>query len=58
MSSSYVDKTAIAQVIGCVFNNAALLDDNDKYMIREDDFVDQFHKIVFGAIYNLHLTGG
>lgn len=57
MKSSYVDLAAIAQVIGCVFNNAAILDDTDKYMIHEEDFSDDFHKIVFGSMYNIHLTG-
>lgn len=57
MSSKYVDVSAITQVIGCVLKNPALLDDTDKYVIREDDFVDEFHKIVFGSIYNIHMTG-
>ena len=57
MRSNYVDSAAIAQIIGCVFNDASILDDTDKYIIHEDDFVDDFHKIVFGSIYNIHLTG-
>jgi len=57
MSSKYVDTTAITQVIGCVFNNPKLLDYTDRYKITEDDFVEQFHKIVFGTIYNLHAAG-
>ena len=57
MNSSYVDTAAITQIIGCVFNNAAILDDTDKYMIHEEDFVEDFHKIVFGSMYNIHLTG-
>ena len=39
MNSSYVDTAAITQIIGCDFNNAAILDDTDKYMIHEEDFV-------------------
>lgn len=57
MSSPYYDTTAIIQVIGCVFNNPALLDDTDKYTIHEQDFIEEFHKIVFGSIYNIHATG-
>lgn len=53
MSSNYVDTTAIMQVIGCVFNNPTLLDITDKYIIVEEDFVEDFHKILFGSIYNL-----
>lgn len=57
-NSSYVDTSAITQVIGCVFNNPSLLDETDKYIIHEDDFVEDFHKIVFGSIYNIYLNGG
>lgn len=57
MSNKYVDVTAITQIIGNVFNDVSLLD-NDKYTISEFDFVEDFHKIVFGSIYNLHASGG
>jgi replicative DNA helicase len=57
MSSKYVDTTAIMQVIGTVFNNPSLLDETDKYTITDDDFPDQFHKIVFGSIFKLHELG-
>lgn len=57
MTSGYVDTAAIIQVIGCVFNNAAILDDTDKYSIHEEDFVEDFHKVVFGSMYNIYLTG-
>jgi len=33
------------------------LDYTDKYTIIDDDFVDDFHKIVFGTIYKLHELG-
>ena len=56
MGSKYVDIAAITQVIGCVFNDPSILDETDKYVIREDDFTEDFHKIVFGSIYNIHLT--
>jgi replicative DNA helicase len=49
----YTDSAAITQVIGCVFNDASILDD-ERYIIREDDFVDEFHKIVFGSMYRIH----
>lgn len=52
--SSYVDTVAIMQIIGCVFNNPELLDIADKYIITENDFVEEFHKIVFGSIYNIY----
>lgn len=57
MSSHYIDTTAILQVIGCVFNAPSLLDNTDKYSINEEDFVEDFHKVVFGTIYNIYATG-
>ena len=57
MASKYIDTTAIMQVIGCVFNNPALLEFTDKYTIVDEDFSDAFHKTVFGAIYKLHELG-
>ena len=57
MSSKYIDPTAVMQVIGCVYNNPHLLEYTDKYSITDNDFQDQFHKIVFGAIYKLHELG-
>ena len=53
-NNKYIDTTAIMQVIGCVFNNPKLLDQDDRYKITEADFPDQFHRVVFGSIYNLY----
>ena len=52
----YVDINAIMQVIGCVYNNPALMD-NESYHFNENDFTEEFHKILFGSIYNLHQLG-
>lgn len=57
MSSKYIDTTAIIQMIGCTFKQPNILDNTDQYNITEEDFVEEFHKIVFGSIYNIHLTG-
>ena len=57
MTSKYVDIPSIIQVIGCVFNSPQLLDYTDKYTIVDDDFTDDFHKIIFGSIYKLHELG-
>ena len=57
MSSKFIDTASIIQVIGCVFNTPQLLDYTDKYIITDEDFPDQFHKIVFGSIYKLHELG-
>jgi replicative DNA helicase len=52
----YVDTSAIIQVIGNIYQNPNLLD-NEKYFFNEEDFVENFHRVLFGAIYNLHQTG-
>ena len=57
MPSKYVDITSVIQVIGCVYNNPQLLDFTDKYTIVDEDFANEFHKIVFGSIYKLHELG-
>ena len=58
MASKYVDNTSIVQVIGCIYNNPSLLDQaNDVYAITEDDFPDEFHRIVIGSLFKLHEDG-
>ena len=57
MSSKYVDTTAIMQVIGNVYKDPSLLDITDKYTLTDEDFPDQFHKVIFGSIFKLHELG-
>ena len=57
MASKYIDTSSIVQVIGCVYKIPQLLDYTDKYSITDEDFPDQFHKIVFGSIFKLHELG-
>lgn len=57
MSSKYVDLPSVIQVIGSIYNNPSLLDSGDKYIFCEEDFTEEFHKILFGSIYNLHTLG-
>ena len=54
--SKYVDIASVIQVLGNVYNNPSLLD-NVKYTFIEDDFPEEFHRVLFGTIYNLY-TGG
>ncbi len=56
MKSKYVDTPAIVQIIGNIYNNPDILD-NEKYKFFEEDFPNEFHKIIFGTIYNLHTLG-
>ena len=56
-TSKYVDTPSVVQVIGCVCKLPQLLDYSDKYVLTEDDFPEQFHKIIFGTIFKLHELG-
>ena len=56
MTSKYTDVPAVMQVIGSVYSNPSLLDD-DRYTFLEEDFTEEFHKILFGSIFNLHALG-
>lgn len=55
--SKIVDISAIMQVIGGIYLNPNLIDQDDKYRFCEEDFTEEFHKILFGSIYNLHQLG-
>ncbi len=57
VSSKYVDTTAIMQVIGTVYNNPQILNLTEKYTITEEDFAEDFHRVVYGAIYKLFELG-
>ena len=52
----YVDIPALIQIIGCVYANPNILD-NTNYTFNLNDFTEEFHKIIFGSIYNLHQLG-
>ena len=54
--AKYIDLSATIQVIGCIYQNPSLLDD-ERYFFNEDDFTEEFHKILLGSIYNLHALG-
>ena len=56
MKSNYIDTKAIIQVIGSIYQNPSLLDEPD-YKFDKDDFPQEFHKIMFGSIFNLHALG-
>jgi len=54
--AKYTDIPSVMQVIGCIYQNPGLLD-NEKYHFTEEDFTEEFHRVVFGSIYNLHQLG-
>lgn len=53
----YQDKIAIMQVLGCILKNPLLLADSSKYQLTNDDFPEQFHKIIFAVVNNLYEDG-
>ena len=55
-SAKYVDIPAIVQVIGGVYLNNSFLD-NENYFFNEEDFTEDFHRILFECITNLHTLG-
>ena len=57
MSSKYVDQTAIVQVLGSLYIKPSLLEDTDKYSFNADDFTNDFHKVIFGAIERVYHLG-
>lgn len=57
MSSKYIDISAITNVIGNIYNNPNILNEEDKYFFLEDDFIDDFHKIAFEVLINLYKLG-
>ena len=57
MGTKYYDSAAVMQVIGCSMLNPSLLEDNGEYFYNESDFVNDFHKVVFGSIFNLYQMG-
>ena len=57
MSKKYIDNRAIIQVLGTIFKTPYLLDEQDRYFISTDDFVEPFHKLIYSTIFNLRVQG-
>ena len=57
MASKFVDIAATTQIIGGILKNPIILEQEEKYWFSENDFPEEFHKIVFGTIYNLFQSG-
>lgn len=56
MKSNYIDTKAIIQVIGSLYQNPSLFDDG-QYKFNTEDFPQEFHRVMFEAIHNLHALG-
>ena len=57
MANKYYDNTAALQVIGCIFNNPNILNNEEKYSFLEEDFLGE-HRLLFGVLYKIHELGG
>lgn len=55
--SKYEDIPAVTQVIGCVLANPDILRNSGNYVLRNEDFTKDIHRIIFGATYNLAQKG-
>ena len=56
-NSKYLEIPNVVQVIGGIYKNPKLLERDDKYHFIEDDFCDEFHRIIFGTMLNLWQLG-
>lgn len=57
MISKYYDSEAAIQVIGCCMRKPEYLASDGRFFFSEDDFCNDLHKVVFGAMYNLYNSG-
>ena len=53
----YIDVTAVCHVIGNIYKDPSLLEQTDKYNFIEEDFKNDFHRIIFSTLYNLYQLG-
>lgn len=56
-NSKFVDISCLCQVIGTIFTNPKILEQEDKYKFNKEDFCDSFHQTVFSSIYNIWQLG-
>lgn len=57
MASKYIDVGATLQVIGSILKTPSLLEQEEKYWFIENDFPNEFHRVVFGTVYQLFQLG-
>ena len=56
-NTQYIEISSLAQVLGCIYKNPKILDADDKYKFNEEDFYDNFHKLIFSCLNNLWQLG-
>lgn len=52
-----VDIPSIVQVIGCIYQQPSLFE-NQNYFFNEEDFTEDFHRVLFGSMFNLYKIFG
>lgn len=57
MGSKYYDSQAAIQVISAVLEKPSLLSQSGEYFFNEDDFQSDFHRTMFGVLYNCYSMG-
>lgn len=57
INEGLVDKRAYLNVIGCLMQDASLIDNMDKPLSRQDFKTEDFYELLFVAIYNLYIQG-
>ena len=57
MASKYIDIASTIQVIGNIVKNPTLLEQEEKYWFIEEDFPEDFHRVVFGTIFQIYKLG-
>ena len=55
--SKYYDSEAAIQVIGCCMHKPDYLASDGRFFFSEEDFCNDLHKVIFGALYNLYNSG-
>lgn len=57
MTTLLQDKKSNFHVLAGLMNNPDILSNTQEYGVKVEDFPERYHKIIFGAIYNLHSQG-
>lgn len=56
-SKSYYDNDAVRQVIGSIFKDPSLLNQSGQYFLTAQDFINDAHRVIYGAASNLYANG-
>lgn len=57
MTTLLQDKKSNFHVLSGLMSNPDILNNTQEYSVQVEDFPERYHKIIFGAIYNLHQQG-